>query len=1080
MRPFVLLFFGVGGCSYSLVGPTPTLSGVDPSLVCGDQLTTEVAVNGAGLAPVVSDALVGEALLLPDLTLVIQTPLGVDGPPGTVIELDEAPGGDVTWASAARMNIAVTPGLALPQGIYDLTVVNPDGQEATLSPALAVVDAPTITSASTSSGCATTGDPLISVEGTGLLVVGGAPFTVTFDDVPVVPDAIGGCAPIGFGDVERCTSFTITVPDIAAGPHEVRVTNPAPAACASEVAPVEVAVPAAVLDVQPGTMCASGGSLTLTGTGFVLGSIVSLGGVDATTSTVVDATTIEATFSATGLPPGLYEVVVTSPDGCAATAPSTVQVDAAPSLYDVLPDVFYAAVEMDATLFLQGVTGTVDAVWLIEQADGTQVDLLFDATDPDRIVATIPAGLDEGPYDVFVQADGLCPGALTAAITVEADATIAFSAAEPDMVWLESSPTIDLFASDPAPVGTVQFQDVPRVWLIPQGTTGVAIELTGIWFFDPTHISCEIPPGTAPDAYDLLITNPDGTVGYAAGVLGVTVLPGPKVSAVTPLAVPFGATETIVIDGLYFRDPAIELTCRDPDTGTVTTAAAGVVASDYTSITATIPTATTGTGVCELKLTNDDGTWRKWPSIAVYDPAQPLWDWAAGPDLNVARRGAAAAIGRATPRARFLYAIGGDDGTTGGALSTIELAPIDAFGDLGPWRVLERELPAARTLAGVAQIGRFVFLVGGDDGTGPVDTFWRAEVLDPTIAPYYDGIELAYGDGTALTEGKWIYKVAALYDGTDPVNPGGESLPSDPFIANVPNVAPTMEVTITWQLAYGAIGYRIYRSPAANSASGSEEWLTDVAGISTLSFTDDGLTTSPLHHPIPLGGLGPWMELSPLPYPAVGPAVTVATAPTDPFLYYVYAAGGYDGAALHDEVSWIDVTQSYYPEFQYFGTWTSGGSTLPAPVFAAGAWTVQPPQHTVTAPGEAFVYFGGGRTSATGAGTSAAVVRGAIQTGGDLDALTGQASLGAGRAGFAVGSGADGLYAFGGGGGAATSDGIGADVLAGGSLAGWGAHPSALSTARLHAASAQEAAVIYVIGGDDGAGATVATDQSNL
>ena len=134
----------------------------------------------------------------------------------------------------------------------------------------------------------------------------------------------------------------------------------------------------------------------------------------------------------------------------------------------------------------------------------------------------------------------------------------------------------------------------------------------------------------------------------------------------------------------------------------------------------------------------------------------------------------------------FVYAIGGDGGADASAMDTIEVAPVGVYGDVSDWSILPRTLPAPRTRAGIARVGRFLYLVGGHDGGGAVDTLYRALILNPLQVPRFDGMDVVGVTG-GLAEGRWHYRIAARFPTDHPGNPGGESLPSEPISVTLPD-----------------------------------------------------------------------------------------------------------------------------------------------------------------------------------------------------------------------------------------------------------------------------------------------------
>src|SRR6185369_11114218 len=109
------------------------------------------------------------------------------------------------------------------------------------------------------------------------------------------------------------TSITATTPAHAAGAVNVVVTNSdTQSGTLSNGYTYTVANPApTVTSISPNAGTANGGTaVTLTGTGFLAGATVSLGGTTATGVTVVNSTTITATTPAHAA--GTVNVVVTN------------------------------------------------------------------------------------------------------------------------------------------------------------------------------------------------------------------------------------------------------------------------------------------------------------------------------------------------------------------------------------------------------------------------------------------------------------------------------------------------------------------------------------------------------------------------------------------------------------------------------------------------------------------------------------------------------------------------------------------------------------------------------------------------
>src|SRR5262249_39360865 len=142
---------------------------------------------------------------------------------------------------------------------------------------------------------------------------------------------------------------------------------------------------------------------------------------------------------------------------------------------------------------------------------------------------------------------------------------------------------------------------------------------------------------------------------------------------------------------------------------------------------------------------NPDGAYGEYSAIGVTNPSLNLNSPVAGSDMNVGRRALSAASGNATTAARFVYALGGDSGQASGALDSTEFAPVDPFGRMTGFTLQKAPLSSKRTLAGAVSVGRYLYLVGGDDSTGPVNTAERALILSPREVPVVSDVDLALG-----------------------------------------------------------------------------------------------------------------------------------------------------------------------------------------------------------------------------------------------------------------------------------------------------------------------------------------------
>ena len=188
-------------------------------------------------------------------------------------------------------------------GAVSVVVTNTDSQSGTLTNGYTYGNpAPTVSSIAPSSGPASGGTP-VTITGTGFL----AGATVS----------LGGTAATGV-TVVSSTSITATTAAHAAGAVSVVVTN-TDSQSGTLTNGYTYGNPApTVSSIAPSSGPASGGTpVTITGTGFLAGATVSLGGTAATGVTVVSSTSITATTAAHAA--GAVSVVVTNTDSQSGT-----------------------------------------------------------------------------------------------------------------------------------------------------------------------------------------------------------------------------------------------------------------------------------------------------------------------------------------------------------------------------------------------------------------------------------------------------------------------------------------------------------------------------------------------------------------------------------------------------------------------------------------------------------------------------------------------------------------------------------------------------------------------------------------
>jgi hypothetical protein len=269
--------------------------------------------------------------------------------------------GGVAAASSAFLNgttlTARTP--AEPAGTVDVSVQLPDGQMATLSSSYTFTAAagPTISTVTPMTGPAGTE---IVITGTGFANTNGgatnaaAAAIVSVGAAPCVPGAISSLpttclqapstppTPL----VQSSTKIDGFVPDAPGGVATVTVTNPDGQSATGTFTYTGTSGPPSLTGISPDTGSSLGDTpVTLTGTGFVLGAVVTFGSGGQASPGTVTAVASDGTSASVTTPAGLYgtvDVTIVDPPGGpsqTSTLPASYTFTAAsqPTITSVLP-----------------------------------------------------------------------------------------------------------------------------------------------------------------------------------------------------------------------------------------------------------------------------------------------------------------------------------------------------------------------------------------------------------------------------------------------------------------------------------------------------------------------------------------------------------------------------------------------------------------------------------------------------------------------------------------------------------------------------------------------------------------------
>lgn len=1031
-------------------------------------------------------------------------------PAGAPIRVPDA---DVMVASETEIHVVLRgsdPAMRLPPGTYGFRVTNPDGEltigypqgcHSTRMDLFTVVPPPEITSIEPVAVCASRGNTFDIVgahfrAGVQVTINAATPYMVPSADTQVMSTS---------GSTSDFDRIRITVPAgavPAGGPYALTVRNldgcgvtlepacPAgatptgmPNQCSNSMGtgPMHLTFypDPTITAVMPMAACIGTGMsvVTITGTGFHatygVQPTVTINGVMATSVTVGSDTSLSATLPAMGLMAGgPYDVTVTLPEGCGATASMALTIQPGPAPAAILPNRGWNMIDMPVTILGDGFVGVTAVVLRGAGPGGTDYALTdVQVVDPTQINATIPAGaVAGGPYDVVVRSAGGCDGVLAMGYTVQSTPSLTVSSVVPPFGWTGGS--------TPITIRGAMFQSTPRAYLVVPSLTPRMRPLQRTVFASANTLTSVVPMGLPVGGpYDLVVINPDGGGGVLRNAFRVTANPPPTIESVTPDASTTSSATTVTITGNDFRSPVVTFTLL----GSTMPITATVTASSATSITVTVPTNTMTAGAYIVRVTNpDEMTYGEYGTFVVTNPASKLGAFTAASPLNVPRRGLGVAPGRINAANRFIYAVGGDSGSGATApLGSIEFAQVDIDGRLGAWTVQRYALATPRTRLGLVRQGGYLYAIGGSSTVGTVTALAsveRARILTFVDSPVVNDPTITRATTGGLDVGSWIYRVAAIKDPiADPENPDGETLPSDEVVATLVRRS---NVTITWAAVPGARAYRVYRTPMVNGASGTEVLLAD--NVMGTTFTDDGSLTpmapTPDTTPLRVGSTGRWLSVAALNTARDGVSVTVAPDPMGQL--FVYAIGGRSGPST--------VLASY--EFatisadgRTLGTWTAGTTSLGTGRYLAAAVTATRANAPVLiSSAAAFVYATGGFSSSTSLNSTEFAT---VIMGGQLGSFTATGSYANRRGGTAASVVNSFFYVMGGtlgmtpaSMGTNTSN-IG-DVSDMGSLSSFSSASNNMLVDRLMHGLALESAYFYVVGGSStGSNALTNVDQ---
>jgi hypothetical protein len=573
-------------------------------------------------------------------------------------------------------------------------------------------------------------------------------------------------------------------------------------------------------------------------------------------------------------------------------------------------------------------SAAVPEVWL---EASPRVALAVVWVDESALAATLPLTdplVAPGTYDVTVINPGGCADTLEAAVTVSdtpppyLDDSLRVDAVTPPFGWADEATAVTISGEG--------FISTPQAWLDLDPDDGQSnfeddTQLANVAWIDGGSLTAVVPAGLAVGGpYDLLVLNDDGGYNLLVDAFTVTADPPPDILTVLPQAGSTQEDTPVTIEGESFVDGATVVLIDSAGTET----SASTSATSATTIDATVPSSSLSAGAYLVRVENPDGSYDDWAAFVVRNPSAKLGTagaWAEAQSLLTARAGLGLVTATDSLGRGWLYAVGGED-AAGNVLASVELAGTDAFGTLGTWTDGVHPMNTPRAHAVIVAHDGWLWAIGGDGGSGALDTVERAAFLDGEAGVRPEITSAEGAEDGELAAGTWYYRVSAVMPDDDPWNPGGETLASD--VAVVRLGSDLGSVALTWEGVEGATSYRVYRTDAANGAAGAEHRVA--ADLTDTTWTDQGEPPGTASW-VPDGGLGEWVVLDEaLPSPVAHAAGLIATDPDGEA--YVYVVGGSaDGDTPSGDVLALDPS----------GGWFTAG-TLTTPRLDHGAAVAGP------------------------------------------------------------------------------------------------------------------------------------------
>ncbi len=482
---------------------------------------------------------------------------------GITVSVGGSPCSSVTLISSTQLTCTTPPHAS---GLVSLVVTNTDNQAATLSNSYTFNAAPTMNSVSPVAGPITGGNTL-TLTGTGYL----AGATVS----------VGGsvCSSVS---VVSTTQITCMAPIHAAGTVDVTVTNVDSQTGTLTNAYTYDPAPTLSSIVPPAGALGGGTTVTLTGSGFLAGASVTIGGAACGSINIISATSITCVTPAHAA--ATLNVTVTNTDTQSATLSASYTYEAAPTLSSVSPVAGPLAggtlITVTGTHFLSGIAITVGGA----ACSGVT---LSSATSVSCSTPAHAAGL----VDIVATNTDLQSATLSSSYTYQ------------------PAPTIGSVAPPAGPLaGGTPLTITGTGFLVGATVTVGGSPCSGMVVVSATQVTCNTPGHSAGPA-DVVLTNTDGQSGTLAA--SFTYQAAPTIASLTPNSGALAGGTAIIVAGTGFITGASVTIGGN--------ACNAIVVNSPIQITCSTPAHVAGT--VSALVANTDGQSFTLPNAYTYEPA---------------------------------------------------------------------------------------------------------------------------------------------------------------------------------------------------------------------------------------------------------------------------------------------------------------------------------------------------------------------------------------------------------------------------------------------------------------------------